>query len=310
MLVSLLALWACTGDTGTGDSGFQDLDPATVPLGGACEMDVDFGGFSVISATDGTGAEGTVADGVVPQTVLEPIASDGNCRLLRRNNPFCDPACAPGETCDFDGNCLPYPAHQDLGTVSVFGLAQDVEMEPVFPGNTYYDSTLPTPPFAAGAVVVLDMPGGVYGPSTLYGVGVEPLVTLDVEWVLEAGVSMTVRWEPPTGDIVRSEIGVSINVDQHGTSPGALDCTFSDTGEATVEASIVTALVEAGVTGFPSGSLERRTQDHGPAGEGCMDFTLVAPLTIDVDVVGFTPCVSDVDCPDGLDCNLELQVCQ
>lgn len=308
---SLLSLLACTDtDTSSTDSGLLDLDPATVPLAGACGLADDLGGFRVISGVDGSGVEGNVADGVVPQSVLEQVAADGDCVLLRRNNPHCDPACGAGETCDFDNTCLAYPVKQDLGTVTVAGLVQDVAMDPVFPGNTYYDSSVPTPPWASGQLIALDMPGGVYGPRTLYGVGVEPLEALDAEWVVEDGQDLLARWSPPTGEVVRSVVGLSVNVDQHGTSPGALYCTFDDDGEGTVPAALISTLVSAGVTGFPSGALERRTIDHVAIDGGCMDFAILAPIEVDVDVVGFTPCISTVDCPDDLECNLELQVCQ
>jgi hypothetical protein len=33
-------------------------------------------------------------------------------------------------------------------------------------------------------------------------------------------------------------------------------------------------------------------------------------VSVDVDVIGYTPCVSDADCPDGQDCNEELQICE
>ena len=64
---------------------------------------------------------GSVADAVVPLNVLEQVGEDGDCTLLRRNNPFCDPGCAAGETCDFDGNCLPFPVNRDVGVTLVAG---------------------------------------------------------------------------------------------------------------------------------------------------------------------------------------------
>ena len=69
-------------------------------------------------------------------------------------------------------------------------------------------------------------------------------------------------------------------------------------------------LVDAGVTGFPSGSLERRTADRAEAGAGCLDLAVSIPLDVPVDVVGYTPCVSDEDCPEGMECNEELQICE
>ncbi len=307
-LLLLLLTAACTVDDTAQDSDAPDTtpDPATVELGGACPLETDFGGFEV----GGDGVQGVVADGVVPIAILEEIAAEGDCQLMRRNNPYCDPACDPGFTCDFDGECVTYPVNQDLGIVSISGLLSPVELEPVFPGNTYFDTSLESPPFEAGALVALDMPGGVYGPAVLYGVGVEPLQALDDEWSVESGVDLLVRWEPPAGEISRGTIAMSLNIDQHGTTPGTLWCSFEDDGEGTVPAGILATLVETGVTGFPSGALSRQTQDQAAAGEGCMDLTVSSSLSVAVDVIGYTPCISDADCPDGYECNEEMQICE
>lgn len=294
-------------------------DPATVPLGGACEMADDFGGFTVAAAVASTSIDGAVADAVVPITVLEALlrveTEGGDCALWRRNNPYCDPACAPGQTCTFEGVCVPYPASRDLGIVSIRGLVEPVEMEPVFPGNTYFDTSLPHPAFANGELITLAMPGGAYGPLELHGVGVEALDMTGIEWVVEAGVDFTVRWPAPVGPVVRSEIAVAMSIDQHGVSPSALRCTFADDGEGTVPGAILGALVDVGVTGFPSGSIERYTADRAPADHaalagGCLDFRVVSPRTIALDVVGHTPCVSDNECPEGESCNEALQICE
>jgi hypothetical protein len=95
----LLLLVACHGkdsDTvGGGDTHEEAPDPATVELAGPCEMAADFGGFSVRSAGDGTGVQGSVADGVVPITVLTEIGTAGSCRLLRQENPRTPTAIQP-----------------------------------------------------------------------------------------------------------------------------------------------------------------------------------------------------------------------
>ncbi len=307
-MLCILLFVAC-GKDDTGQDSTAPT-PEDVALAGACSMDQDFGGFLISHEDDRSGVDGAVADGVVPFEVLEEIAAEGDCRLLRRNNPYCHPECDPGQTCDFDGTCLPYPVAQDLGIVTITGLANPVEMEAVFPGNTYYDTTLPSPPFDEDVLITLDMPSGVYGPATLYGVGVGPIVPLDEEWSVEAGVDLAVHWEPPQGELDRGEIALSLNIDQHGISPSTLVCAFEDDGEATVPAAIIQALVDTGVTGFPNASLARRTQDHAEAGAGCMDLTVSSTMSVDVDVVGFTSCVSDADCPDGMECNEELQICE
>ncbi len=297
-------------DTAGTDSGPPESpDPATVPLSGTCEMEDDLGGFLVKSVVDETTVEGTVADGVIPASVLEEIGAEGDCRVLRRNNPYCSPTCDPGEVCDFDGTCLPYPANQDLGTVTLTGMVQPVTMEPLFPGNSYYDTTLPHPGFVPGSLLSLEMAGGIYGPVSLYGVGVEPLDMAGVSWKIESGVALDLTWPAPTGPIQRSEVRVSLSIDQHGVSPSALSCRFDDDGSGSVPAAMMSLLVDVGVTGFPTGSIERLTGDRVEVSAGCFDLKVSEPRTVSVDVVGHTPCIADPDCPAGQSCNLELQTC-
>jgi hypothetical protein len=308
-LLCCLLLSAChQGDDSAQDSATPD--PAEVPLAGACALAEDFGGFLVRSDETQAGIDGAVADGVVPISVLEQIAADGDCMLLRRNNPFCEPACDPGWACDFDGTCLPWPVAQDLGTVTLTGLAGPVEMEPVFPGNTYFDTSMGAPLFEPGALITLRMPGGVYGPATMHGVGFEPLAPLDTEWSVGGGQDLLVHWQAPTGAIQRAQIALSLTIDLHGATPGTLRCAFEDDGEASVPAAILQTLIDTGVTGFPRGTLERHTEDHTAAGAGCMDLTVMSSTTVAVDVVGYTPCTTDVECPEGMECNEELQICE
>jgi hypothetical protein len=298
-------------ETGDDSGGPTIVDPATVPLTGECAMTDDYGGFAVIADGDSGWVAGSVADGVVPASVLEPIASDGDCRVLRRNNPYCNPTCAAGTVCDFDGNCVPYPANQDLGSVSIAGLVEAVAIDPVFPGYTYFDTKLPIEPFVSGALVTLAAPDAPGGALELHGVGVSALAPTDALWTFESGKDLTVYWAPPTGDVIRSEIALSINIDQHGATPSVLRCTFEDDGEGTVSGKILDALVGAGVTGFPNGLLDRRTVDHGAIeGSGCADFTVSSPRNVPVDVIGYTPCITKEDCPKGQTCNKALQICE
>ncbi|MCP4805706.1 MAG: hypothetical protein GY913_35970 [Proteobacteria bacterium] len=307
----ILLFLACTDDPSTDSSppGDSYTPPDEVELHGACPMATDFGGFTIVVEDTQTNVDGSVADGVVPISVLEEIAAEGDCRVLRRNNPFCEDGCDPGETCDFDGECITYPTNQDLGRVSIKGLDAVVDMDPVFPGNTYFNTSLPHPAYTDGATLNLSMPAGVYGPLDLYGFGVEPLAGFAELYTVEAGLDLEVSWTAPAGE-VRSEVAMSINIDQHGTSPSTLHCTFEDDGSGTVPGAIIQALIDTGVTGFPSGTIQRRTIDSGTIGDGCMDFTVTSLQTPDVDVIGFTPCVSTEDCPEGQECNTELQICE
>lgn len=283
-----------------------ELDPAEVRLGGACPLATRFGGFEVAANEGYSAVGGAVADGVVPMDVLTEEATDGDCVLLRRENPRCDPTCDAGEACDFDGTCIPWPTNQDLGTVTVTGLAEAVAMTPTPPGTTYFDTSLPHPAFAPDAVVTVTSSTSAFPP--LYGLGVEPLVPTSTELVV-GSADLTFGWAAPTG-LGRSEVVLRLTVDQHGITPLSLVCTFADDGSGTAPKALVDELLVGGVTGWPNALLTRRTADRADVGAGCADLVVAWEVPIDVSVDGHTPCDSHDDCPPGQLCNFALETCQ
>lgn len=300
-----------SADGGDGaDSGWAaEGDPATVVLDGACPLDRRWGGFVVDVGPRYSAVTGAVADGVVPVTVLRPGPQEGDCQMLLRENPSCDPPCAPDQACDFDGTCLPYPRNQDLGEVRIRGLSGPVSMDPVPPGTTYFDSAVPHPAVEGDALVQLDTAGGAFPALRLHGVGPEPLVSDTLAWVVGEG-DLPLRWAPPTG-LGRSRVEARLMVDQHGLSPYTLVCSFEDDGEAAIPAGLIASLLGAGVSGFPSGTLRRRTDDQAELpGGGCADLTVSATQLATVEVDGHTPCDSPDDCPPGQICNIPLETCQ
>lgn len=301
---------ADTGDSGAGyDTSDPDGDPDTIALAGGCDLGVRWGGFKVEANSDYSAIDGQIANGVVPVTVLEKAAEEGNCRLMKRNNPFCDPTCGPGYTCDFDGTCIEYPANQDLGTVTITGLKDAVAMEPLAPSTKYSFTKLQNPAFEAGKLIELKTAGGAYDPLTLHGVGMAVLQPVSLEWVVTEGTPLQLAWDAPA-EAVRSEVFVSVNVDQHGITPITLECTFEDDGAGEIASSVMDALLAAGVSGYPTGKMLRRTVDKVEIGEGCADFTVDYATRADVTVTGHTPCSGPQDCPEGMECNLAIQTCE
>ena len=297
-------------DSGT-DSGLVDPtgDPATVPLLGYCPLETQWGEFIIEAYDNYSIVDGQASNGVVPATVLELAAAEGDCRLLKRNNPYCDPTCGPGFTCDFDGTCVVYPEAQDLGSVRISGLVEDVVMEPLAPTYQYFNTKLAHPAFLPGALVEMVTTGGAFAPVMLHAVGVDLLEPTSLLWEVAAGSALAVSWDSPVG-AVRSSVDLSLNIDQHGITPVTLQCSFQDTGTAVVPASVLDALFAFGVSGYPSANLARRTVDSAPLGEGCIDLALGHEVLVDVTVGGHTPCGSTADCPDGQECNLAIQTCQ
>ncbi len=295
--------------TGDDDASDDDGDPATIPLAGPCGLAERRGGF-VVEAYEGSSiVDGTVEDATLPLSVLEEVAAEAGCRLMKRNNPFCDPPCAADETCDHDGQCIPYPEAVDLGTVTVSGLSAPVSMEPVMPGYSYFETTLPHPAFEPMSLITLKTSGGALDPFTLHGVGVDPLEVAGESWVVEEGQPLAVAWTPPAGES-RSTVDLRLNIDQHGLSPVTLWCALDDSGTGEVPAALVAALFGAGVSGYPSGSLGRRTADSIAVGGGCVDLIVASPRILDVDVAGYIPCDGEEDCPDELDCNEITGLCE
>lgn len=284
-------------------------DPSEISLDGGCALDDRHGRFQLQDLDAYTVLQGQVSDGVVPISVLEEIHAEGDCVLLRRNNPFCDPGCAADEACDFDGQCVPFPEPQDLGTVAAHGLAAAVSMEPVQPGFNYFSTDLPHPAMSPGETIRLSTSGGSHDPFALWGVGVEPLVLEPGAWSIDDGTALALQWEPPAGPSW-SEIGFHLTIDQHGTSPVVLECAFDDVGSASIPATTIDALLDAGVSGWPAATLSRRTVDSEDVGAGCVELMVASVREGDVALADYIPCDADTPCPEPLTCDLAVGLCQ
>ena len=311
-----LAATALVGCPEPGPDPGPDPEPVVLPgpdeidLDGLCPLEDRYGAFLVEAYDSYTILQGQIADGVVPVTILEEVYSEGGCALLKRNNPFCDPACEPGFTCDFDGECIVFAEPQDLGTVTVDGLVERLEIEPVNPGWNYFSTTLPHPAMTAGETIRITTGDGRWAPFELWGVGVEPLeIPPETTWIIDGGEPVTVTWTPPSGP-TWAEVSFRLNIDQHGNSPVTLHCAFEDTGEAEVPAAAVDALLDSGVSGWPNATLSRRTADSADVGEGCAELLVSSLQAGTVELADYIPCNAQTPCPDGMTCDLAIELCQ
>jgi hypothetical protein len=284
------------------------ISPEDLELNGHCSLDTKVGGFTVEVQELFSVASGKVTNGTIPTTILQEDFVEGDCRLMRRINPFCDPPCTSGYTCDFDGTCIDFPISQDIGTVTIIGLNKYLEMEPIAPGNNYFDTALPAGPiFDPGAVIRLQAEGGPYEPMELWGVGVEPIVADDA-WVVVPEESLFINWTPSDAESV-SNIFLGLNVDQHGNTPLTLYCNVEDTGEVEITATLIELLLNSGVSGYPSGTVTRQTVDSLFTTDGCVELIVGTPISTTVEVEGHTPCNNDLDCPEGQVCEVLIQTC-
>jgi hypothetical protein len=301
------------GEEGEGEEGEGEPallpDPTTVELNGRCPDATRVGQFTVEAQERFGVVQGSVNDGIVPTSVPDIVSDDGSCRLLRRRTLSCNPVCQAGQTCGDDGNCIPFPRQQSVGTVTIEGLVAAVSMEPRVPGNGYFAPSANNPPYVVDETVRLTAAGadGQTG-FVLHGVGGEPL-TEAPNWVLAAGQPFALTWPAPVGPINRSSVQVEMTIDQHGLSPLSLRCTFPDTGAATIASATIDQLINSGVTGFPNGKLTRLTADSVDGSDGCIELLVGSPIAPNVSVAGETPCNSTADCPDGQICDVPNQRC-
>lgn len=314
----VIFLMACAGsddaDTGDTDTDTQDdtgvePDPENVELGGECNDSDHWGNFTVDSNEDYAYVTGVLANGVVPVSVLTDMLASGDCHVWKRENPFCDPSCDPGYTCDLDGTCVEYPANQDIGTVEVFGLSQAVAMEPLSPGNTYFDTSIPNPPWIPGDLLTLRTGGGAYEVATAYGVAPVALVPTTLDWTVVTGQPLTLTWDAPTTP-ARTEVVFHMRIDLHGITPSSIECVYEDDGSADVPAEVLDALMALGVSGFPESDIARRTADTTSIGGACLDFLATSSHLGHITIEGYTPCTRDEDCPEGESCNVPMERCE
>jgi hypothetical protein len=275
---------------------------------GACPLADRVGGFVLAMEPDYTAFSGAVADGVVPSTVLEPVGEGDGCTLLRRNNPFCDPPCQPGTTCDFDGACIAYPANHSVGTLALTGLTHgEVTVEPVMPTFDYFSTELMHPAFAPGAAIGIEASGGDYSAFTLHGEGVA-MIEPDAEALeMRKDQPLTITWAASEG---AGQVRVELNIDQHGLTPVKLICEVEDTGTLTIPAALISQLIAFGISGFPSVQYYRQTVDSIDLEPGCVEFAVRSHRQTLLSVEGHIPCNKPADCPDGQVCDLPTQTCK
>lgn len=294
-------------DGGTEPTGGGGSETGDTALAGACASKDRVGGFELLMEADYTAFSGSVADGVVPITVLEPVGEGGGCTMLRRNNPFCDPPCQPGTTCDFDGTCIAYPSNHDVGSVDITGLVQAVEVTPVMPTYDYFANDLMHPAFTPGAAIGLSAAGGDYAAFTLRGEGVAMIEPTSESLELHNDQPLTVTWAPEDG---AATVRVELSIDQHGNTPVRLVCESPDVGTLTIPAELVSQLVAFGISGFPSVQYYRETVDSIALEPGCVDFAVRSHRQTQLAVAGHIPCNKPDDCPDGKICDLMNQTCK
>jgi hypothetical protein len=291
-------------------------------FGTPCSQNERVGNFRIYHDPDPSysyaAIDGAVANGVIPLTVLQLAKEVGDCKLLRKVNPFCEDGCEGGQLCDHDGTCIPYPANMDVGQITVQGLLEDpITLEPK--GNkSYFDTQVPYPLFEPNAEITLDAAGNETAAFSLTAFGVPDIEIPEETWLLSDGQPLAINWVAQTG---AWHVRISLNVDQHGNSPVTMFCDVEDTGSYEIPGELIADLLDFGVSGFASLDLTRYTVDSVELEVGCVQLTIDSQVLAqtNLEVAGHIPCdtPSGIDpcppgkncCPPGYECDLMMQTC-
>jgi hypothetical protein len=295
---------------GSGGGGAGGVAPVS-ERGKPCRAVVKVGEFTVEKNAYGTYPSGHVQDGVAPTAVWTERQREGDCAVLEKPNPFCDPACLPPQICGLVGSCIEMPANRSVGTVTVAGLSASVSMTPDATTNEYNTTqTIPAPGFAEGAAVTLHASGADYGPFDLSAQGVAPLSLTGGTVTVKADTPITLTWTPPAQ--ANGRIHIALNLSAHGNDTAALECDVADTGSYPIPGTLLTRLLSLEVNGYPTLTVARRTADSIAIAPGCVDLLVQSVvLSYDVSISGMTYCANPgetTDCPTGQTCQ-NNQIC-
>lgn len=247
---------------------------------------------------------GTIYDGQVPQAFpLEVAQEEGGCQLLVPKLPFCSNGCGGDAVCVDDETCAPYPRAQDVGVVELTGLGEArLTMEPFPPSFNYQSTALPHPPCAEGDPVQLRTRGfETEAPC------IAPLVLTTSSFPVQRDQALALAWQAPqTPELTR--LHIKLDVSHHGGKKGEIDCDVADTGSFEVPASLVTALVELGLAGYPTIVLTRVASVSASKAPN-VRFQLSSSIERSVDT-GVVSCTDAAGCPADQQCNPDNLTCE
>lgn len=258
---------------------------------------------------------GKVYDGPTPsQIVWEEAASAGACVLLVPRVPFCETPCGGSAICVEDNTCEPRPSAVSVGTVTMTGLRDAsgpvaVTMDPIANNYQPVGVTLAYPAFDEGDDLKLTAAGAPDVPGfTITSHGIAPLELLSESFAIVAGAGMGVSWTP-AAEAGQSSVDVLLDISHHGGSKGKIECETEDSGALSIDASLLGALTDLGVAGFPTIVVTRRAIGEAATATGRVQLAVSSRVEVAVAIDGLVSCFDDSDCSEGQTCQTDL-VCR
>jgi len=294
---------AGAGSAGETGSAGNAAGPSMAPLTGTITLRLKAANAATMAKAFSV-AGGTVYDAEVPEAFPLALAfEEAGCQLLKPSLPFCSEGCGGDAACVADETCVAYPKPQNIGVLQLDGLGSaPVLMEPFPPSFAYQSSSLPHPPCTEGEAVALSAEGFAVSSTCI-----APLVVLNTEFLVRREQSLELTWEAPAASD-QTRILIKLDVSHHGGKKGEVDCDVPDSGSFEIPASLVTALVDLGLAGYPTIVLTR-TASASSAAEPGVKFEISSGIEREVDT-GIISCTEDAQCAGDELCNLDKLVCE
>lgn len=300
VMIMLLLAGGCGSESATPSPDGGGIDVASLTYK-PCDQATYAGGVIVELDDTFTGVQAQVFDAPNPARFVDTLQSVGECRWVKSPARVCDPSCAVGQTCGLDNTCVATPIAQDVGTITIEGMAADVTMPPRAPAYFYnFTGTLPHPGFAAGAGLRATVDG-----TALLGWGIEALAGVPATLNVAADQPLVVQWTAPAS-AGPARIELSVNVNGHGLVGSHVECVVADTGSYSIPASLVSALLDDGTSGFPTLTVRRTTTDSAARGATCIEFDVRDEAVVDLIIPGVISCNSNDDCTAPATCQTDL----
>jgi hypothetical protein len=230
-----------------------------------------------------------------------------DCELDTPNAVLCQPACGSSAVCVSTNDCVPYATAQTAGTVKLTGLGStELSLDPR--ANNYQlpaGTNLAYPPCSAGAKIALAADGGGHGSFLLEAECVAP-IEAPARVTLTKGQMLALRWT--AGTTAGARLHVLLDISQHGTSKGKIECDTDDDGMLDIPPKLVDALLDLGISGFPTVLLTRESESKpATAGTTSVLLNVSAPYRAAIEIPGLTSCSNDSQCPAGQTCLPDLK---
>jgi hypothetical protein len=310
-----LILAACGGDDG--GSGDPDAAGPDAMLGDPTKLVGSFVVSVVNAEPPYTTLIGKVYDRTPPEaTQWNPMTTDGDCRLLIPEVPFCTTPCGGSAVCVADDTCESNAMPRDVGEAHVSGIrtvagATEFDLAKLTTVNaiTYQvpgTISLMYPGFAAGDPVTITATGSSFTPPfTLTTTAIAPLVVTNPDLALARNTGADLTWTPSAVGAT-SRILLKLDISHHGGSRGKIECDTADDGALTLSPTMMTQLLDLGAAGFPTIELERRSTGSALTTAGRVDLVIGSQIERPVTVPGIISCDGDEDCTPPATCQNDL----